>query len=535
MDSSFEMDEELEAGMDELQGFDDFTLVSAWERLISEIEGVCRMWLADGSENLLAKGAERVKASKNLHHVNADFTYGIKTYRLEYFFQVNNSHDDIGEWRDGLHYLQLWFGVKDFLIICPQSMSGVVLDAPEATKLLSAVAIALSNCGSNWPAFVPVHDPTRKEYKGIQNMKTTLTRRFEADRIGSQVPIKLMHLEGLYELFVSKLAFASSDFAAPSVKVHFTMRLTYQTPVPGYELEQQEERESQIPETGVNIENELFNNRQWDDDCPWTEWYSVEDPIKGFELITIWSKNVVESSVEMAEFENVSSYEADKWFLVPMTLMDLDNTYKDYPVGFASRLHALVEAFRISFEAQFMEDFAAAENPNIQSLTTGAIVPPPTVLDRVLKDLFHEGPLPSKVGENCHKHAQAVKGAPLESLFSQFCLHSLWFGSCNIRAISVLWIEFVREVRWCWEELQPLPRMPTNGTVDLASCLVHQKLQMLAVCITKKISERRKHDSGGEGRAFDQSHVEVEEIPSLGRNGERQHISKDILDGERGR
>lgn len=35
-------------------------------------------------------------------------------------------------------------------------------------------------------------------------MGTVFTRRFEADRIGSQVPIKLMHLEGLYELFVSK-------------------------------------------------------------------------------------------------------------------------------------------------------------------------------------------------------------------------------------------------------------------------------------------------------------------------------------------
>lgn len=57
---------------------------------------------------------------------------------------------------------------------------------------------------SMWPAFVPVHDPSRKAYIGIQNMGTVFTRRFEADRIGSQVPIKLMHLEGLYELFVSK-------------------------------------------------------------------------------------------------------------------------------------------------------------------------------------------------------------------------------------------------------------------------------------------------------------------------------------------
>lgn len=34
-------------------------------------------------------------------------------------------------------------------MIAPQSASGVVLDSPESSKLLSAVAIALSNC-SRW-------------------------------------------------------------------------------------------------------------------------------------------------------------------------------------------------------------------------------------------------------------------------------------------------------------------------------------------------------------------------------------------------
>lgn len=35
-------------------------------------------------------------------------------------------------------------------------------------------------------------------------MGTVFTQRFETDHIGSQVPVKLMHLEGLYELFISK-------------------------------------------------------------------------------------------------------------------------------------------------------------------------------------------------------------------------------------------------------------------------------------------------------------------------------------------
>lgn len=132
----------------------------------------------------------------------------------------------------------------------------------------------------------------------------------------------------------------------------------------------------------------------------------------------------------------------------------------------------------------------------------------------------------AKVG---HKSSRAIKGAPLQFLFVQFCLNCLWFGSCNIRgkyswvnkhvkesdiiisygaatekcipryiaiflwldsdfvyllsAIAVLWIEFVREVRWCWEESQPLPKMPVNASIDLSTCLINQKLQMVKRCI----------------------------------------------------
>lgn len=34
-----------------------------------------------------------------------------------------------------------------------------------------------------------------------------------------------------------------------------------------------------------------------------------------------------------------------------------------------------------------------------------------------------------------HKTSRNIKGAPLDSLFAQFCLHALWFGNCNIRGM----------------------------------------------------------------------------------------------------
>lgn len=52
---------------------------------------------------------------------------------------------------------------------------------------------------------MPVHDRTRKAYRGVQGTSSSYSITFEADRIGSWVPVRFMHLEGLYELFVSKV------------------------------------------------------------------------------------------------------------------------------------------------------------------------------------------------------------------------------------------------------------------------------------------------------------------------------------------
>ncbi|OUZ99155.1 Rab3 GTPase-activating protein catalytic subunit [Macleaya cordata] len=479
-------DETLEE--EELERFDDFTLASSWERFISEVEAICRLWLADGPKYLLDKGALCLDSQKNLYKVKSELKYGVKMYCLDYHFEINNDGKTLN-WNDDLHDMQLSFGVKEFLVIAPLSASGVVLDAPEATKLLSATAIALSNCGSTWPAFVPVHDPSRKAYIGIQNMGTVLTRRFEADHIGSQVPVRLMHLEGLYELFVAKFAFSSVDLSTSFLKVYFTMKLTYRTPPDDDDIDIQGS-DADIAESGENPESNTRIKIQWDDDCPWTEWYSAEDPIKGFELISIWSNKMIESSLDMAEIENASSHEAENWLLFPILSPNLNG---GDTIGFASQLRLLVNALDISFEGQFMEDFMSVDKHGSDNFKSSAAVPPPTVLDRVLKDLFHEGVQISDYGKSDHKNSRSIKGAPIESLFAQFCLHSLWFGNCNIRAVAMLWIEFVREVRWCWEELQPLPRMQRNGSIDLSTCLIHQKLQMLAICIEKQ--HQSEHNS----------------------------------------
>lgn len=494
---------------EEFEHFDDFTLASSWERFISEIEAVCRQWLADGTKNLLRKGAISLNITEGLYKVKTDLKYAMKSYCMEYYF---GTHNDVGrgkgnDWSCELHNLQLSFGVNEFLVIAPQSASGVVLDGPEASKLLSAVAIALSNCSGFWPAFVPVHDPSRKAYIGIQNMGTLFTRRFEADRIGSQVPVKLLHLEGLYELFVSKFAFSNMDLTVHLFQVNLKMKLTYRT-LPYSEDDDLLVPEGGFTESGESPKSNRQSRTQWDDNCPWSEWYSAEDPLRGFELLTVWSEKVIESSLEMAELENVSPLEAEKWLISPCLSEILSDGSGGKRIGFSSQLRLLIDALHMSLDAKFVEDFISVEHSGPENLKSTAVIPPPTVLDRVLKDLFHEVEAPKlDLTEGDHENSRIIKGAPIESLFAQFCLHSLWFGDCNIRAIAAFWIEFVREVRWCWEESQPLPRMQASGVINLSTCLINQKLHMLSICIAKKCQMNQECLKAGENKFSLSAHV----------------------------
>lgn len=74
-------------------------------------------------------------------------------------------------------------------------------------------------------------------------------------------------------------AYSSVDISMNLFKVNFTMKLTFRVllsdddNIPRADAEMTEsEHESAVGTRG---------KVQWDDDCPWSEWYSSEDPVKG--------------------------------------------------------------------------------------------------------------------------------------------------------------------------------------------------------------------------------------------------------------
>lgn len=73
-------------------------------------------------------------------------------------------------------------------------------------------------------------------------------------------------------------AYSTLDFSMHLFKVHFTMKLTYRS-LPHDDDVQGDD--PNVTESEIDLGGDTHNRTQWDDDCPWSEWYSAEDPIKG--------------------------------------------------------------------------------------------------------------------------------------------------------------------------------------------------------------------------------------------------------------
>ncbi|CAI5493187.1 unnamed protein product, partial [Closterium sp. Naga37s-1] len=471
-------------------------------------------------------------------------------------------------------------------VLAPVTASGVVLDSPEASMLLSTLAIASCNTECSLPSFVPVHDPSRKAFIGFQHgpratrtgagsgsgrgmrsgpgagggtvggvgaggvgdylfhyeadritsnvpqnllsldglyylfafklVKQGWARvggwgavgdylfHYEADRITSNVPQNLLSLDGLYYLFAFKLiAELPSTVASVSPDVTVAMRIRYRLLYWGspfiriaelpstvasvspdvtvamrirYRLRYWGSPDAPPPSktrpaeagagagseegagAGVEEEDEFWGQeRAWDEGMAWSVWHSVDDPVKGFELVATWKELRASSSSGMAQMEQLDATTADEWLLRALlapTRTDFDSD--DPPQGFAGRLHALLGAYVVSTTGQYMEDFIAAQNFARRNNMT---IPPPSVMERVVKDLFHsrsrgegaagagaegggaEGAGGEGVEENGlsgkFKGATHIgKAAPVDSLFSRLALHVLRFGTCNIRSVA---------------------------------------------------------------------------------------------------
>ena len=113
---------------------------------------------------------------------------------------------------------------------------------------------------------------------------------------------------------------------------------------------------------------------------------------------------------------------------------------------------------------------------------------------KALDDMFKVQP-PVMMYEPSHMQclrSLGCKASPPTSLFANFCRHAMFLSQES--EVARLWAEFVRELRWYWENTDQLPAV-CGQPPDHSTGYIEQKLCMLQLCIhrTRIAQQRRKN------------------------------------------
>ena len=76
-------------------------------------------------------------------------------------------------------------------------------------------------------------------------------------------------------------AYSILDHSMHLFKVHLIMKLTYRTLPNDNDDDDIQEADAENAESEATPGSDNRNRKLWDDDCPWSEWYSAKDPVKG--------------------------------------------------------------------------------------------------------------------------------------------------------------------------------------------------------------------------------------------------------------
>jgi hypothetical protein len=99
---------------------------------------------------------------------------------------------------------------------------------------------------------------------------------------------------------------------------------------------------------------------------------------------------------------------------------------------------------------------------------------------KALDDMFKPQPptMQYEAGLMQGLRSLGCKASPPSSLFALFCRHAMFL--CQVSDVGRLWAEFVRELRWYWENVDQLPAV-CNQPPDHSTGYIEQKLCMLQV------------------------------------------------------
>lgn len=521
----------------------DFTTSTDWERFVASVEAVIHEWKLTSikstgplKEGELSNGVWET--------VSEDVKFASFAFRItRHYLSSSVKHDDDVPFEDDpppfaqddmitpgndfpprAHYLVRWYGIRDFLVVSPNPEDQTIATEDRARLLLSSLCLALSNSRCPLPAFVQVHHPQERLCFG-----TCIGGGFATyyDMVHLvHVPPPCSNLSGLLSLFKSKMSY-SSQLALPPVDV--TIRFTYII---------NEWSPYEWPQLPPDIIDEASNSESLD--MGKIPFGALEYPIAEMQLSVTWPSVPEDVVVDSDVHSDLRPTSAPKWSVrmrwtdSPRCLME------EYLQNFSqlcdsrSSLSAILKGIsnseltaqpeivdvldRLSQPGTLPAAFRASQHPTSERYEEGQHgVLGNVLLVKMLGYIFLSSdysPLEQKIlfadsldvespSENINTTTRllelkenlcTMKTAQPGSFVWRLALaaSSIYHNYGGLEALSQFWVKFVSEVRHYWDNNYILPSLEA-GPPNLATCLLHQKLQMLNCCIESKRKWEYRH------------------------------------------
>ncbi|EAT41808.1 AAEL006591-PA [Aedes aegypti] len=401
-----------------------------------------------------------------------------------------------------LHPLAQWYGLREFVVVVPVKKS--ITNESQIRILMSSIHIAVTESGCDVPVFVQVLDKVQQVFLGVCESGST---RLSFDIVHLNVtPSTCKYLSGLLDVFKGKIGVSYVDPVAVSVRFTYSLSKFLST--------------SYVMAKKIPFCNSEDDVKELTISLPFGV---AVDPVSELVLYCTWlhvADNVVVDSQSYSDFD---PFTAPIW--------NLRARFEDSPVCYMSDCiqeflqvsesrQAITEYFpELAFGAtQNLESSKALERlteskiPTLTSVIPGIASGEPKIGNFKLEGPINEELLkemlyylfPDAHSDAIHQYQIPPDGQTefnplrIKSADPDSLVHRLatLLAACNSyyggkRAMAQLWVEFSQEMRYRVERCIHIPGVAA-GFPDSRTCLLHQKLQMLNVCM-----ERRRIREGG--------------------------------------
>lgn len=514
----------------------DFTTASEWEIFNARLEEIFHEWKLPFVEtqkpleqNQLFRAEWEVKSEIIFF---ADVELSIKRYRA-IFESSDEEQDEITKKKESqahvdltsvtnnfniydlntgkIHPLAAWYGLRDFVVIEPTG--NPIVNESQYRVLLSSACMTIAESNTEIPVFVHIMPHELNVYLGVCECPSMRTN-FDIVALET-IPPTCKYLSGLLNMFKGKIGVHYIEPATVSVRLSFSLtdfissEYCPQKRSPFAEDASDEE----FVETGVES-SETFG-------LP----YGVSmDPVNEIILHCTWPQIPENVIIDSPVYSNLNPSGAPNW--------SIQANFKQKPIYYLTEmcteylklcengtvLGAILGSayhFNQSLEGGNPLDLLTESKiPSISTVLTGRSNSKASVESKPERVSTPDGPLasddlmnmlyfmfPDAQPNSLHPYnfgtvefdPLKIKSALPDSLVFRL---SLLLAICNtefggMSAVAHLWAEFTQEMRYRVERCIQIPGV-ASGFPDSRTSLLHQKLQMLNICM-----ERRRIREGG--------------------------------------